>query len=537
MKNGKGFARIIMLCAAFASGVMHARGADTCTLTIERNTYFADGVTVTSDKSEVSSGIYPVGAVITLEAEPAEGGTFKKWYGDVAKEDRTKTTITFTLTEDRWIYARFVHPWTLSTDMTTMTDGNFTVNVTNVSVKSHTLDVGMVRYKGTSSQPGATLLADGDTGSGVLDLGGTIMLEGDDMPWTITRFAQGKGSQTVYTNHTGTVTTYISPGTVTIGNTSQLFHCGDSEEKRYGESYETIIIDEPDLESFFTGYMMTRQTQVDTLICELPKMTSVNYGNQFRVFYDLKAGNNTKFKFDWWDLSSLSSMTNIFFSHQWGGTPELHRRLSGWGTLTLPSMRGVDWVSGSGTQLYMMPNVECISLGGATYETTVTNLGIYAFAGNTSLKKLVLHAAPDMQVGTRIFTNHTYNSTNSVNRFEIVDGVTCDVGTVTSKGRVPDVIHFTGQAISSVAISNLLADVSSVSTAEKPVTILASKYQKGWAGAEWLSSATADERAAYPGETVIGVYRENADAPSGKAVVLHRTNDWDEIQGFMMIFR
>ena len=525
--------------------------AGTCTLTIERNMNFNDVVTVTSDQSAVSDGVYPVGTEITLTATPAANGTFKKWYGDVAKEDRTKQTITFTLTEDRWIFARFVHQWTLSSDITTlkngdittMTDGRFKVNVTVENVDSHSLAVGRVDYDGWNPLAGATLLADGDTGSGVIDLGGTIMRDGDDAPWTITKFAAGKGSQTVYTNHTGTVTTYISPGTVTIGNASQLFHCGDPAVGKilYGVSYETIIIDEPELELFFREYMMGAESSCSRLICDLPKVRAAAE-KQTQVFYNLKAD---KFKFDWWDLSSLSSMTNIFFAHTWGRYFDLYRRLPGKGTLTLPSMRGVDWVQGNGTQLFMMPNVECISLGGATYETTVTNLCTYAFAGNTKLKKLVLHAASDMRVGSRIFADHSWNEKKTSGGVDVTeeiddDGVKYNIGSQKSEGRVPDVIHFTGQAISFVAISNLLDRVTSVDTAVKPVTILASKYQAGWGAgtrAEWISPATSEERAAYPGETVIGVYRENAAAPSGKAVVLHSANEWDEPSGLMMIFR
>ena len=68
-----------------------------------------------------------------------------------------------------------------------------------------------------------------------------------------------------------------------------------------------------------------------------------------------------------------------------------------------------------------------------------------------------------------------------------------------------------------------------VSTAVKPVAIHASRFQDGWREniRDWISSPTAMERAAYPGEKVIGVYRAGAEAPSGKAVIIHRDNDWD----------
>jgi hypothetical protein len=201
-------------------------------------------------------------------------------------------------------------------------------------------------------------------------------------------------------------------------------------------------------------------------------------------------------------------------------------------------MRGVSWgedvynaehklQSYGGTQLFLMPNVEEISLGGATEETTVTNLCTYAFAGDSSLRKLTLHAAPDIQIGKRIFASHTHNTFRTN---EVIDGVTYSIGSQTLRGRVPDVIHFTGKAISETAIANLLDACPVVGSAAKPVAIYASRYQDGWRDnrRDWISDPTSAERAAYPGQRVLGVYRAGAAAPSGKAVVIHCQNDWDQ---------
>ena len=69
-----------------------------------------------------------------------------------------------------------------------------------------------------------------------------------------------------------------------------------------------------------------------------------------------------------------------------------------------------------------------------------------------------------------------------------------------------------------------------VSAAAKPVVIHASRFQDGWREncRDWISKATAMEKAAYPGEKVIGVYRAGSEAPSGKAIILHRDNKWDK---------
>lgn len=490
-------------------------------LTIDRNGFFGDSVTVASDIPPAPDGGYYPGTTITLTAVPDATGAFRKWYGDVPRESRTNVTASFVIERDSWVYARFVHPWTLSADRTTMTDGNFVVNVSDANEGKHTLTVGRI------VSGGAGLLADGDTGSGVVDLGGPIRLDGDETPWTITKFAASKSTQVVSTNHVGEVHTYISPGTVTVGNGSQVLHCGDSNpdrgEEPYARSYRTIILDEPNIPTLFNTYLIANQTETTRLIYDLPNVGDAR--TSFRAFYRIPL---TETSFDWWDISSLAAVTNSFFANTWGRYYAMYRRVPCRGTLSLPRLRGVGWIHNDGTLLYLMPGVEEISLGGATEETTVTNLCTYAFAGDSSLRKLTLHAAPDMAVGRRIFADHTYNETNG-REPEIIDGVAYLVGSNTSKGRVPDVIRFTGEAISSEAIENLLDACPVVATAAKPVTILASKYQDGWREhrREWISDPTPAERAAYRGQLVLGVYRAGAEAPAGKAVIVHSQNDWD----------
>ena len=79
-------------------------------------------------------------------------------------------------------------------------------------------------------------------------------------------------------------------------------------------------------------------------------------------------------------------------------------------------------------------------------------------------------------------------------------------------------------------------------SAAKPVTIYASRYQRGWAGedkAEWISAPTTAERAFFPDERVLGVYRAGEEAPYGKAVIIHRENPWDDVRdpGLFIILR
>ena len=515
--------------AAMASA--HEYGSETCSLTIDKNEHFDDSVTVSSDLPAAADGKYHVGTTITLTAVPNETGTFRKWYGDIPRESWTNATVSFIIERDSWVYARFVHPWMLSADKTTMTDGNFTVYVSVLNEAAHTLTVGKAAEAGLSPT--------NDTGIGTIDLGGPIRLAGDQTIWTIDRFGGSRGSQAFPASREGPFR-YLSPGTVTTTSAhgTQLFHRGDTGNDApplFGAPYTMIVLDEPAGSTLICNFMLSNQSELNKLIIQAPNVTDLfRTGDDntalARIFPSHSLADT---RFDWWDLPSLFRIQHGFFVEEWGDDGSLRLRVPARGKLSLPSLRGIDWLAETtyydgGSPLFLMPNVEEISLGGATEETTVTNLCTYAFAGDSSLRKLTLHAAPDMTVGSRIFADHTHNTFRTN---EVVDGVTYSIGSQTSLGRVPDVIRFTGQAVSEAAISNLLADVPVVSADTKPVAIYASKYQAGWRGvgrAEWISTPTARERAAYPDKVLLGVYRAGGRAPSGKAVIIHQGNEWDK---------
>ncbi len=504
--------------------------SELCSLVIDQNEHFDDVVHITSDIPAVSEGIYHRGTTITLTAAPNATGSFRKWYGDIPREGWTNATVSFVIERDSWVYARFVHPWTLSADKTTMSDGNFTVYVSVLNEGAHTLTVGKAEEAGLSPES--------DTGTGTIDLGGPIWLAGDNTPWTIDKFGGSRGSQSFPVSREGPFR-YLSPGTVTTttAHGTQLFHRGDTGEDKpplFGAPYTLVVLDEPAGSALICNYMFSSQTDLKKLIIQAPNVTELfqtGDGNSVlaRIF---SAPSLVDTRFDWWDFPSVSRIQHGFFVKEWGSDGSLRIRIPAKGSLSLPNLRDIDWLAettdyNGGSPFLLMPNVEEISLGGATEETTVTNLCTYAFAGDSSLRKLTLHAAPDMTVGTRIFADKSHNTSNGV---EVIDGVTYSTGSQTSRGRVPDVIHFTGQAVSEEAISNLLADVPVVSAAAKPVVIHASRFQDGWRDnrRDWISNSTPAERAAYPGEKVIGVYRAGAEAPSGKAVIIHRDNDWDK---------
>ena len=503
--------------------------SDVCTLEIDKNENFDDAVTVLSDIPAVAEGKYRRGTTVTLTAVPNATGTFRKWYGDVPRESWTNETVSFVVERDSWVYARFVHPWTLAADKATMTDGHFTVNVSVLDEAARTLTVGKAAEAG--------LAATNDTGTGTIDLGGPIRLAGDNTTWRIDRFGGSRGSQSFPASREGPFR-YLSPGTVTTTAKwgTQLFHRGDTGNNApplFGAPYTMVVLDEPTGPPLICNFMFSSQSDLRKLVIQAPNVTELfREGDNIlnRVF---NAPSLEDTRFDWWDLPSLSGIQHGFFQKNWGSDGSLRLRIPAGGALSLPSMRGLDWLAelsdyGGGTQLFLMRNVEEISLGGKDEETTVTNLCTYAFAGDSSLRKVTLHAAPDIQVGKRIFADHTHNTFRTN---EVIDGVTYSIGTQLLRGRVPDVIRFTGQAISETAIANLLDACPVAGGAAKPVAIHASRYQSGWRRvdrADWISDPTPAERAAYPGQMLIGVYRAGAEAPAGKAVIVHADNDWDD---------
>ena len=276
--------------------------SDLCLLEIDQNEHYDDTVTVTSDRPAVSEGIYHRGTTITLTAAPNATGSFRKWYGDIPREGWTNATVSFVIERDSWVYARFVHPWTLSADKTTMSDGNFTVYVSVLNEVAHTLTVGKAAEAGLSPES--------DTGTGTIDLGGPIWLAGDNTPWTIDKFGGSRGSQSFPVSREGPFR-YLSPGTVTTttAHGTQLFHRGDTGEDKpplFGAPYTLVVLDEPAGSALICNYMFSSQTDLKKLIIQAPNVTELfqtGDGNSVlaRIF---SAPSLVDTRFDWWDFLS-----------------------------------------------------------------------------------------------------------------------------------------------------------------------------------------------------------------------------------------
>ena len=94
------------------------------------------------------------------------------------------------------------------------------------------------------------------------------------------------------------------------------------------------------------------------------------------------------------------------------------------------------------------------------------------------------------------------------------------------------------------AMENLLVQQKGVNATAEDATSIANLFGKAMMGQTGalkkvgisfteaqeniLKYGTEEEKAAYSGEEILGVYRAGAAAPAGKAIILHRDNGWDK---------
>ena len=446
-----------------------------CALTIERDTFFDDAVAVASDRAPTADGRYMPGTTVTLTATPNATGAFRRWYGDVPGGVADQATLTLTLTNDVWLYCRFVHPWTLAPDRKTASNGNFTVNCRVVDASACTLALGNGTWGG--------LYAADDVGQGVCDLGGPVVLEGDATPWMFVKFLDAYGALCGLKHGKGAADTLLSPGTLRTMTGAQFLHHFGTPDAR---SYRMFIFDEPTMTGRWGGWATCGQFDLTRLILRLPSLTA------FAGDGCLWQMPLSETKFDWWDLRGLTTLSgNAWAAQEWKYWAPAS------GNLVLPALRTV--VRADRTpSLARMPAVEAIALGGRTKADTVTNLCQGAFTRDTKLRSLTLYNGADLVVGAK-----PLEETPALRE-----------------------IWLQGPAPSGEAVSNLFSSVKAEAT--KPLKLYVSRLMKGWTTAAYLDAPTAAEKAEAPGEKVFAVYRgAGAAAGTGKALVIHRAGPYD----------
>ncbi len=475
-------------------------------LTVERDTFFDDSVTVSgAPELESGGGVYPTGSTLTLTAVPGTTGTFKRWYGDIGDNNPTNATITVTPDGDSWVYARFVHPWTVTLDNPASTstsgtafNGNVLINVTDVDRNAKTLTVGREEDYGLfvveRVDNGDGTVSTNMTGSGVVDLGGDFLLNGE--PYAVTAYAYARSAMIPPPG--SAVTTLVSPGTFAKFGGKSCFN-GKPLSGIWGTVYQTVILDEPDMTTPLQDYMFG-DNAVPRFVSVFPKLEN---WTPTAPFWNVAFSST---KLDWWDLSALSSLKPLAFHTQYLNKPEGYannhplygkRLADASGTLSLPGLRTVntdfgDNATAKGSPLMLMTGVEGIVLGGATKATTVTNIGDRAFAGDSSLRSLTIHSDADLVVGTGLFDDQW-----GMDAYGTARG---------ADGRVPETMFFTGVAPNNDVFANLLERVG---PKDRPVQVFVKHYDATWRRASYLNEPTTAEKRLYDGDPdfVFGVYR------------------------------
>lgn len=459
-----------------------------CALTIERDTFFDDEVTVTGDRAPTADGRYMPGTTVTLTAKPNATGTFRRWYGDVPGGVADQATVTLTLTNNVWLYCRFVHPWTLAPDRKTASNGNFTVNcrVTG-DAANRALALGNWTWGG--------LYAEDDAGQGVCDLGGPVRLDGDATPWTFVSWGDAMGALCATKHGKGAADVLLSPGTLRTMTAAQFLHHASRPDAR---SYRMLVFDEPTMTGTWGGWATCGQSSLTRLILQLPCLSAFASDGSL---WNLPLPET---KFDWWNLEGLTALGAFsWFGLEWSW------RAPASGNLALPALRTVNYPDKSGERLAAlakMPAVESIALGGRTKADTVTNLCQGAFKSDKNLRSLTLYNGADLVVGAKPLE-----------------------GTPALRE-----VWLQGPAPGEEAVSNLFSSVAAAET--KPLKLYVSRLMKGWTTAAYLDAPTDAERAEAPGEKVFAVYRgAGAAAGTGKALVIHRAGPYDPANTILIL--
>lgn len=459
-------------------------------------------------------GRYEEGTVLRFTVEPNAGVSFRRWYGDIGTNDATSATITVTAKKNLFLAARFVNSWTIEdydsqSGTAKATDGNYKINISGMNASKHTFTLGSssiypyglfdIEYIDNGDNTVTTNML---AGSSTLDLGGEFHLAGDPTPWVPTAFANVNYLASYPIAYRDTLLYFFSPGTITSEMKKPLFTIGSSG-KTLSVCFETVVFDEPSMPGKLrNGTFAGLSRKAKNIVFILPSITEI----EEKALWDAEPSNDLST----WDLSSVATVSPIGLTTQWYLSNENsyaigRRAFDCYGDLGLPALRSVDagvWTKNGvdyrAVAFSPMPYMTSLTLGGKTKADTVTNLCDGAFAGNSAMTNLTIHADENIVVGTGIFADHAGRDT--VNSRDVV-----------YPGHTPETITFTGVAPKSDIFANLLAGVGA---GDAPVLIRVTAKNTTWFRRDFIDyKPTAAEMALAndgiaEGEKVLGVYRD-----------------------------
>ena len=424
--------------------------------------YGSETLTLTCDCEPYEDGTYPIYATITVTATPAATGHFAEWLDlPYASPDKTNPArfVQYPILQApaKIGPARFNHDWTATPvdgqkelaagDLVTLSDGVWTLNATVISTASRKLRLGTDK-----KTVGKTLFADGNTGSGFLDLTGPVTLAGGR--WTMTEYTDsiiGDAEKTAITD------LYLPEETENL----------NVQGWRYMTALTNLVINCPNSGEYVASYGFMQNSKVTRMVLRIPRVKYIS-GNAFSYTghtYDCRYKHTNV---DDWDLSGVVSI---------GETAFVLSDASATGTLRLPAIRQI--------------------ANGAFSGFAYSLKGIEFNSGKTA----------SLEIAAGAFKNATM-LTNIVFGAKTYDTFSVDSGAFTSLPKLTSVTFKGKAAPVAEGLDNLLTSVAESDTT-KQVTVYGCAAL-GWGEVGDRTFVTDEEAAAAPKTDYLGVWKKGS---------------------------
>lgn len=420
--------------------------------------YGSETLTLTCDCEPFEDGTYPIYATITVTVTPAATGHFAEWLDlPYASPDKTNPArfVQYPILHApaRIGPARFNHDWTATPvddqkdladgDLVTLSDGVWTLNATVISTADRKLRIG-------TTVSGKHLFADGNTGSGFLDLTGPVTLAGEK--WTMTEYT----SSVIGAAEKAAITDLYLPEEIENLNVQAW---------REMTALTNLVINCPNSGEYLASYGFNNNKGLVRLVLRVPR---VKYLQNNAFDYSGHTG-GCRYKntdVNDWDLSGVEEI---------GATAFHLSDASAIGTLRLPAVR----------------KIAASAFNGFAYKLQ----GLEFNSGKSASLEIAANAFPNASS----LTNVTFGAKR-------YDTFSIDSGAFTSLPKLTSVTFKGKAAPVAEGLDNLLTSVAASDTT-KQVTVYGCA-SLGWGGVGDRTFVTDEEAAAAPKTGYLGVWRE-----------------------------